>query len=250
MMKRVFILLFFICLASCDSDSAWDCIKTEGTIVQEEITLPGFIKIETGKGVQLIIRQGNEQKVILETGENLRNDVKIYVQDSILYAEETFSCNFVRDYAVTKVYVTSPNITQIRNGSAFSVESNGVLSYPNLSLFSEDSGVQGDIYTIGDFRLQLEVENLNIVSNNFSNYYITGLAEKASIGFYSGNGRFEGKNFIVQELNIYQRSSNKMFVNPQQSIKGQIRGIGDVISYNHPPVVEVVEHYTGRLIFQ
>lgn len=249
MMRRIFITVFFICLIGCDSDSAWDCIRSEGTIVQEEIILPDFTKIETGKGVQLIVEQGNEQKVFLETGENLKSDVKIYVQDSILYAEETFSCNFVRDYAVTKVYVTSPNITQIRNGSSFSVESSGVLQFPNLTLFSEDSGVQGDIYTTGDFRLHLDVENFSVVSNNISNYYITGTAEKASIGFYSGNGRFEGKDFIVQELNIYQRSSNKMFVNPQQSIKGQIRGIGDVISYNQPPVVEVVEHYTGRLIF-
>ena len=249
-MKRIFILVFLVGLIGCNSDSAWDCIKTEGSITQESLVLPGFTKIETGKGVQLIVEQGVEQKVILETGENLRSDVKVYVKDSVLHAEETFSCNYVRDYAVTKIFVTSPNITQIRNGSAFTVESSGVLSYPNLSLLSEDSDIQGDIYTNGDFKLQLDVENLSIVSNNISNFYITGTAEKAFVGFYSGSGRFEGKNLIVQELRIYQRSTNKMFVNPQQSIKGEIRGIGDVISYYQPALVEVEEYYTGELIFQ
>ena len=41
-----------------------------------------------------------------------------------------------------------------------------------------------------------------------------------------------------------------MIVNPQASIKGSIFGTGDVISVNRPPVVEVEELYTGRLIFE
>ena len=40
-----------------------------------------------------------------------------------------------------------------------------------------------------------------------------------------------------------------MIVNPQQSIIGEIRSLGDVISKNIPPVVEVTEYYTGTLIF-
>ena len=37
-----------------------------------------------------------------------------------------------------------------------------------------------------------------------------------------------------------------MIVNPQQSISGQIRGTGDVISINEPPIVEVERLYTGQ----
>jgi hypothetical protein len=41
-----------------------------------------------------------------------------------------------------------------------------------------------------------------------------------------------------------------MFVNPQRSIRGEIRSGGDVIAVFRPPVVEVEEFYTGRLIFE
>jgi hypothetical protein len=39
-------------------------------------------------------------------------------------------------------------------------------------------------------------------------------------------------------------------VNPQNKIAGEIRGTGDVIAVNEPPVVEVEQFFTGQLIFQ
>jgi hypothetical protein len=41
-----------------------------------------------------------------------------------------------------------------------------------------------------------------------------------------------------------------MIVNPQQSLTGLLRGTGDLISVNHPPIVDVEQLYTGHLIFQ
>jgi hypothetical protein len=40
-----------------------------------------------------------------------------------------------------------------------------------------------------------------------------------------------------------------MIVNPQASLKGDLYGTGDLISKNHPPIVEVEQFYTGELIF-
>ncbi len=244
-----YLIVFFV-FTACDSDSAWDCVKASGTIVQEEITLEAFEKLDVRHRVQLIVKQGDEQQVILETGENLRGDINLSVVDGILRIDNNASCNLVRDYGITKLYVTSPNITQIRNGSGLPVLSNGILAFPSLALISENTAVEGDIHTVGDFELQLDVQNLSIVANGKSNFFLSGQAETATIGLYSGDGRVEAANFIIQELNIYHRSSNKMIVNPRQSIRGEIRSLGDVIAVFQPAVVEVEEFYTGRLIFE
>jgi len=74
--------------------------------------------------------------------------------------------------------------------------------------------------------------------------------KKASIGFEDEVPRFEGQNLIINDLRILQRSANVMIVNPQERLRGEIRGTGDVISVNRPPIVEVEEFFTGRLIFQ
>ncbi|MGK0252532.1 MAG: hypothetical protein ACI81G_001972, partial [Gammaproteobacteria bacterium] len=104
-------------------------------------------------------------------------------------------------------------------------------------------------YRIADFRLNLAVGGLEVISNNFSNFYISGTAERALIGFYGGAGRFEGVAFFVEELNVFHRGSNVMIVYPVNSIKGKIVSNGDIIAKNQPDIVEVEERYTGRLIF-
>jgi hypothetical protein len=250
-MKGIFkYLILVIAFTACDSDGAWDCIKAAGTITQEEIVLESFEKLDVRHRVQLIVKHGEEQKVILETGENLRGNIILSVVDGVLRIDNSATCNLVRDYGITKVYVTSPNITQIRNGSGLPVLSEGVLGFASLALISEDTAVEGDIHTVGDFYLQLDVQSLSIVANGKSNFFLSGNAENAFFGLYSGDGRIEAADFIVQNLNIYHRSTNKMFVNPRQSIMGEIRSLGDVIAVHQPPVVEVVEFYTGRLIFE
>jgi len=250
-MKRTFnYLVLLLVFTSCDSDSAWDCIKAAGTITQEEIMLESFEKLDVRHRVQLIVKHGNEQKVILETGENLRGKITLKVTDGELRIDNDNNCNLVRDYGITKVYVTSPNITQIRNGSGLPVLSEGVLVFPSLALVSEDTAVEGDIHTVGDFELHLDVQSLSIVANGKSNFFLSGKAENAFFGLYSGDGRIEATDLVVQNLSIYHRSTNKMIVNPQQSIVGEIRSVGDVIAVHQPPVVEVVEFYTGRLIFE
>ena len=41
-----------------------------------------------------------------------------------------------------------------------------------------------------------------------------------------------------------------MIVHPLNSITGEIRGLGDIIAVNEPPIVDVEEFFTGTLIFQ
>ena len=246
-MKKYFYFIFiFIC--SCNSENAPDCFKAAGTILEFELSVSPFSKILVNNKIQLFIEEGAEYKVVVETGEYIINEIDVIVTDGTLYLTNTIGCNFVRDYGITKVFVTAPNIEEIRNNSSLTVSSIGVLRYSNLSLLSEDFELGGS-YTNGDFILDLEVENLNIVANGFSDFFLTGTAVKAEIALYSGNSRVEAADLLIHDLMVFHRSTNKIIVNPQMSIIGEIRSLGDVISKNKPPLIDVIEYYTGRLIF-
>ena len=139
---------------------------------------------------------------------------------------------------------------EIKNSSGLTVSSHGVLNYTNLKLVSEDFNDKTVTHTDGDFNLHVNSDKIDIVVNNLSSVFMSGSVNDLSIGFYSGDARFEGSNLIVQNIDIFQRSSNDMIVNPQQSITGEIRGTGDVIAVHRPPLVDVEEFYTGKLIFK
>ncbi|MAO11252.1 MAG: hypothetical protein CMC07_10300 [Flavobacteriaceae bacterium] len=249
-MKKVLFVIILTTFFGCDSDKGLNCFQAAGDIIQEEFTVDAFDKITVWERTQLFVKQGETQKVVVETGENLLNDIEVRVKDGVLNLRNNNGCNLVRDYGLTKVYVTTPNVSTIRNSSGLAVESIDTLSFPNLVLISEDQESEDAFHIDGDFKLDLQVRNLQIVANGLSNFFLTGTADKANFGIFAGDARIEAENLIIEELMLFHRGTQDMIVNPQNAIRGKIVSLGNVIAKNRPPIVEVEELYRGRLIFE
>lgn len=249
-MKKIVSIILIIVLYSCNSENAPDCFQNAGSIIEKEFDVDSFTKITVFPRVELIIIDGPTQKVTMQTGEYLVSDIVVNVEDGRLKIYNNNACNFTRDYGITKVFVTSPNLTEIRNASQITVRSESVLTYDSLSLFSEDFNQESEINTNGNFELEVDSEALVVFVNNLSSVFISGEVDRLVLRYFSGDARFEGRNLIAQNVDIFQRSSNDMIVNAQQSLIGQIRGTGDVIVVNAPLLVDVEQFYTGELIFE
>ena len=217
MKKTIYILVASIVVFSCNSEDANDCFQTTGATVQQDVEVLAFEKILVNRDVELILKTGADFSVIIETGENLLNDVDVKVVDNQLQLFDHNSCNYFREYGITKIYVTAPNITEIKSSTQYDVSSDGVLTYNNLQLISEDFNSPGS-FTVGDFRLNVNTTQLRITANLISSFYITGQTENLFVGFFAGSGRFEGKNLIAQNVDVFHRGSNDIMVNPQQSL--------------------------------
>lgn len=247
--KWIFVVSFTIGLLwSCDSRNALDCFQTSGSTVTEELNLGPFNRVVVNRDIELIISESLDYKVIIETGKNLINDVNAEVIGDRLILTDYNTCNFVRDYGITKIRVETPNLTEIRSSTQYEIKSDGVLNFQDVALISEDANEES-AFTVGDFRLTLDSENVTIISNNIAFFYLDGEAENIDIGFFSGSGRFEGANLFAKNINVSHRGSNDMIVNPQQSLTGELRGTGNLISVSVPPLVDINQIYTGQLIF-
>ncbi|HET8837726.1 MAG TPA: DUF2807 domain-containing protein, partial [Flavobacteriaceae bacterium] len=138
-MKKLFFTGLFFLMLSCDSDTSWDCVQAAGDSISKEYVLSEFSKIRIEDDVTLYLKQGETQAVQLETGENLLGDISVTIEGETLIVKNKNSCNLVRDYGITKVFITTPNITEIRNSSAYDVIGEGVLNFPQLTLISNSS---------------------------------------------------------------------------------------------------------------
>ena len=244
------VILSCIFLISCNSENASDCFQKSGAIVRNEVSVSDFTKITVFENVNLVLKQGDETKVEIETGEFLKNEVVVTVEDDQLLLRDTNDCNYVRAYGMTTIYVTAPNITEIRSSTGGFVHSEGVLTYANMKLLSESFINTESETTDGEFDLQLDTQNLSVVVNGIAYFKLRGMTEILDLTIAAGDSRIETKELISQSVNLNHRGSNDMFINPQQSIKGVIRGTGDVISYKRPEEVEVEELFNGRLLFR
>ena len=249
-MKYIITLVCLALFAGCDSDKGLNCFQAAGDIIQVEMDVQPFARILVNERIQLIVQKGDEHKVVVETGDNLYNDIEVSSKTGLLTLTNNNGCNLVRDYGLTKIYVTTPTLKEIRNSSGLSVESRGVLAFPEITLLSEDRESEDQFHIDGDFVLNLEVGHLEIIANGLSAFYLSGTADMAMLGIYDSDVRIDAQNLIIQDLNLFHRGTQDMIVNPQQSIRGKIVSIGDVIALTQPPVVDVEELFRGELIFQ
>lgn len=249
-MKKTVYIVVAALLLSCNGENVPDCFQNAGDIIEKEFNVDSFTQITVYPRIELIVTDAPTQNVRVETGEYLMPEIDIRVENGRLKLFNDNACNLTRDYGITKVFVSAPNLTEIRNGSSFTVSSNGVLSYETLKLISEDFNEDNGLNTNGMFDLEVDCDAIDIVINNLSTIYISGFVETLFVGYYSGDARFEGRDLVAQDVSIFQRSSNDMIINAQQSLTGEIRSTGDVIVVNTPLTVDVQQFYTGQLIFE
>ncbi len=255
-MKK-YLLLFglFLFFSACEKPS--DCIESTGDIITKEVEVTPFTRIEAYLGIELIVTEGPVYKVVVETGENLMDNIEVSQHDNVLLLRDNSSCNWVREYGQTKVYVTAPNLEEIYSKSDRDIRSNGVLTYPVLRLFSLDrdgDGMEGA--GTGDFYINVNNSQLVIENNNVSRFYLSGQTNEALLNLYAGDGRIEAQDLIAQHIKVYHRGSNDMIVHPIQSLTGgSLNGgglfsTGNLISVTYPPIrTPLPVHYIGQVIY-
>ena len=177
-------------------------------------------------------------------------NIFLKVEEGQLQISNENGCNFLRDYGLTKVFVTTPNLTEIRNSSGYTVTSIGALNFPQLAIMADDSSDEVDYHTDGDYDLQINTAQLNVITNGFANIKLSGTATLAFYGIYAGHSSINAGELITDEVSFFHRGSNNLVVNPQQSLEGTLVSIGNVISKNEPSIVNVDQQFEGRLIFE
>lgn len=206
-----------------------------------------FDTVIVNKGISLVIAQGDAFKVEVQTGENLISDIAVTVENGTLTLQDQTTCNWVRDYGQTVVYVTAPDLKKIYSKTEKPVVSTGSLAYPNLHIVSMDAYDQYNGTGTGDFYLNIDCENLQIDNNTVSRFYLSGSVVNLNIAMYESGGIFYGQDLYADQVYVFHRGSNDIYVRATVSLRGDIFNIGNVISVIRPTVIDVTEHYRGRL---
>ena len=218
-----------------------------GKVASKSFSVENFDKIEVHTGIALVVTQGETQFINVVTGENLINDIEVFVKNGTLILQDKTACNWVRDYGQTTVYVTAPNLNELISKTELDISSTNVLTHSELKLTAtDDSGKAGT----GDFHIQVNNDVLEINSNNVAGFYLSGETVNLIAGFYEGNGILKAQDLISYSVFLFHRGSNDLYVHPTNDISGNIYSTGNVYCSLKPPIVNVERHYQGRLIFQ
>ena len=248
-MKKIILLLsVLITFVSCEKPS--ECVESTGDMTSRTVAVSPFTRIKAYRGIAIEITQGPDYSLRIESGKNLIDNIEVTQVDNQIILKDNTTCNWLRDYGQTTIYITAPNIEEIYSKTDRDIRSNGVLTYPNLTVRSVDKNGDGETGAgTGDFYLTVNNTLLDIESNNVSRFYLSGTTTNAVFNFWAGDSRIEGENLSVQNISVYHRGSNDMIVKPIQQITGTMVSTGNIILKNNPPIVNVQQLYQGHIIY-
>jgi hypothetical protein len=244
MFKISFVFISFI-LISCSLDKMNDCVGSSGSVTYQSIELDSFLKLNINEGIEVELIQNPIHKIEIEVGQHIKKYIEYTVINQELFLSNRLTCS-VGFPPAAKIKVYTPNLTDINTVSQYNLTSNQIFDADTLYI---GSGVSKKTASCV-IKLNIKANNLTIESGNLTFFELTGYVNNFSIIFWGGNSRLEAQNLISQHVNLFQRSSNHMYLNPIQSIKGQIYSNANVYVNQFPNLVDVTSYNKGKLILQ
>ena len=245
--KLLFISLFLLAIA-CSKPS--ECVESLGDLTTKNIEVQPFTKLFVNPGIEVIIKQATTYKVTISTGGNLIDNIEVTQDGSTLTLTDKTTCNWVREYGQTKVYISAPNIENIYSKTERPISSDGVLTFPILRFFALDKEFDSAKGAgTGDFYININNGQVVVESNNVARFFISGATNEALFNFYGGDSRLDAQNLLAQNIKIFHRGSNDMVVRPIQKIEGKLLSTGNLIVKNNPPINTLQQLYTGQIIY-
>jgi hypothetical protein len=225
-------------LSGCNSENAWDCFKTSGEIIEQEILLDAFHTIEVLDEVDVYLSNSEDQHVIIKAGKNLIPKINLKVKDEILTITNDNSCNWKRSPENPGIYIHSNDVTSIHIYDYINIYAEDTLSQNSLFIFSDGTG---------NFNMKLDVDSLRIESIYISNFEVSGNTDYLHLNFIN-DGQYYGKNLKSAFCKINHNGSNRIEVYPIESLKGTLRSTGSLYYYYDPVELDVTVSGIGKLI--
>ena len=213
-------------------------IKGNGNIVSREISVSSFIRLHlAGKGT-IELHQSDEEKVIVETDENLQEYFSVENAGRTLYvsAEGKFRRPAFTSCTI-KVFLRQMEVLYVRN-------SGGNVVCPNEITLSQLIEIK--IQSEGNTELNLVVPAIKLLSQTEGNVILRGACEKIDIKNQS-EGDFDSSQLKTGELYIKNMGEGNIRLHADKTIRIKHYGEGYIHYYGSAVVKDVVQYGEGEI---
>jgi hypothetical protein len=234
--------LLLIAFTGCEKTPVLDCFVSTGEIVKEERQIGQFQTLVLKDNLNLILRQSNTNRLVVEGGSNLLRKIVTDVEnDSVLIIRNDNQCNWVRSFdKPINVYLDFNRLDLIEYRSIGDVTNVDTLRLDSLSVDVREGA--GKIELI--LKTPLVYCNLHYGT---ADIVLKGIADLSYV-FGDGFGRIDNRNLMVSQIYVNNKSSNDMFLNANLRLEATIENIGNIYYSGNPQEIQLQRIGSGELI--
>lgn len=189
--------------------------KGNGNIVKTERNVESFTGIDVGGSVHLTIKQGDQQKVEVETDENLQESIKTSIDGQTLKISTE---SRIRSTESIKVFLTVKDLKYIAASGATEIKSNGQIIAGNIEI---------NLSGASEIKLDVKAIELKIDASGGADADIRGAVGYLFINS-SGGSDINAHELTAAKAEANASGGSDIYINVQDELKAIASGGADI----------------------
>lgn len=210
------------------------CFTASYAQVTRKLTLDKIDKISLNISADVVIKQGNQQEVVVEGTEKMIELLETEVEDghwSIEFTQKRVS--FDQKMIIN---ITLPSLSMIKVNSSGDVSCEGLFTGENLKIAINGSG---------DIKLDLETKILDLSVNGSGDMHLNGKADETEVSI-NGSGDINAEKLTSKTADININGSGDLRIEVTDYLKADVNGSGN-IRYAGDPNIKTRRNGSGSI---
>jgi hypothetical protein len=203
-------------------------------VVTKERNLANFTGIRVSTGIDVYLKQGNNEAISVEADENLHEYIITEVRGDILniYTEAN-----IREAERKRVYVTMKEVTSVKTSSAGDVIGESPINSNRLELSASSAG---------DIKLEVTAKEIETDISSSGDITLSGEADMLEANLSSA-GDLNAFNLKVREADVSVSSAGDADINVSDRLTAKASSAGDINYQGNPKYVDAHSSSAGGI---
>lgn len=202
-----------------------ETVEGSGKVVEVKRPLSGFKAIEVSEGIDLVIRQGDQEAVVVKADDNVVKYIRTEVDGNVLKID--MDGGGIRSTKVLMVDVTFRDLVRIEGSSGSDIISEGLISVPALRIHMSSGS---------DLKLEVETGELICELSSGSDAVLRGRVENLFIDASSGSD-IKARDLEAINGRLQLSGGSDAWVHVTGELEMEASGASDITYSGSPRIV-------------
>jgi citrate lyase gamma subunit len=228
------IAIAILCISACTEGQIFKTVYGNNKVVTKERKAEYFAGIRVSSGIDVYLKQGNNETISVEADENLHEYILTEVRDGVLHV---FTEVNIREAERKRVYVTMKEVNSVRTSSAGDVIGETPIKSDRLELSASSAG---------DIKLEVYAKEIEIDISSSGDITLTGEADLLEADLSSA-GDLNAYDLKVREADVSVSSAGDADINVSEKITARASSAGDINYQGNPKYVDTHSSSAGGI---
>lgn len=230
-------LLTFIAILSLAACNWMDFVKGNGNVIKQEREVASFSGIKSSAGINVYVFQGDDEKVVVETDENLQECISTEVDGSVL---KCYPNRSIRHSSKLNVYVNVKEISRLKASSGSNIYAETIIESDHLDM---------DASSAGEINAEVNAKTINSDASSGGNIKLTGECEYFDAEASSG-GNIRARDLTSSSSKVSASSGANIELSVTNKIDAHASSGGNISYRGNPEQTRIKSSSGGNINHQ